>query len=325
MWKVDLNIFIYAMYIQAILVVITVIATYILYFIYKGRKTSKNKYVAQIKTYLLAISDSKQPKKPAFNKRWKKLEYLVLAIQETDKTKGKSSKSWQQQKLDFVKQHMLPIARRSAKKTRWFSRFLAAKSFAMYALAEDEDFVAKLIQDRKPVVSMEAIHAVVHIPTKSLLNILIDKTATLRRKSYDLYLEPFKHLPESTREIIVERLKSKKNAYIRDICYRILMFFKPQPLADLARKDVKSETIELCLSAIHFIAYSEGKKALPFLHQMLEDKRWQVKVAVLQALGDLRDASSVSFINKSLESPEWWVKTNATNTLKLIGEEGIQK
>ncbi len=325
MWKIDLNIFIYAMYIQAVLIVITVIATYILYFIYKGSKITRNKYVAQIKTYLLAISDSKRLKKPTFKKRWKKLEYLVLAVQEVDNTKGQNSKAWQQQKLEFVKTHMLPIARRSAKKTHWLSRLLAATAFTMYAQAEDADIVAKLIQDHKRAVSMEAIHAVAHIPTKSLLNILIDKIATLRRKSYDLYLEPFKHLPESTREIIVERLKSEKNAFKRDICYRILMFCKPQPLADLARKDAKSKTIELCLSAIHFIAYSEGKKALPFLHQMLEDQRWQVKVAVLQTLGDLRDTSSVNVIKQSLESSEWWVKTTATNTLKLIGEEGIQK
>lgn len=318
MWKTDLDIFIYALYIQVILVIAVVVAAYILYFIYKIRNITKKKHVEQIKEYLLAISDPKQTTKLPFKRRWKKLGLLLLAIKEIEK-------DWEPQKLEFVKKYMLPIARKYARKTGWFSRFLAAKTFAIYAMPEDEKIVAKLIQDYRPAVVIEAIHAIVHLPTKLLLNILIDKIATLRRKSYDIYLEPFKHLSNPAREIIVTRLMSEKDAYKRDICYRILVFFAPEPLAEVARKDAKAETIELCLSAIHFIAYAEDKKALPFLHQMLDDPRWQIKVGVLQALGKLRDTSSVDIIAKTLNSPEWWVRINACNTLKRIGKAGIKK
>jgi hypothetical protein len=321
MWIKDFSIFVYAMYIQAIIVIIIVVATYFLYFIYKAKNRSKNKYVGQIKKYLLATYDAKQAVEKPLKRCWKKLAYLILAIKEADKIKEKNSKLWEQYKLEFAKKHMLPIARKYARKMSWFSRFLAANTFAIYTMPEDEKIIAQLIQDPKPAVTIECIHAIVHLPTELLLNTLIDKIATLRRKSYDLYLEPFKHLPESKREIIVKRLMVEKDPYKRDICYRILMFFAPEPLSDIARKDAKSKTIALCLSAIRFIAHSEGEKALPFLHQMLDDQRWQVKVVVLQVLSDLHDTSSVNVIEKLLDSPEWWVRINASNALKQIGKK----
>jgi len=325
MWIKNVDIFVYILYIQTILVIATVVATYFLYLICKAKKRLTNKYVGQIKKYLLATYDSKHAIEKPLKKHWKKLPYLILAIKEVDETKEKKSKLWEQYKLEFVKKHMLPITRKYARKMSWFSRFLAAKTFAMYAMPEDEKIIAKLIQDKKPAVTIECIHAIVHLPTELLLNTLIDKIATLRRKSYDLYLEPFKHLPESKKEIIVKRLIAEKDPYKRDICYRILMFFAPEPLSDVAHKDAKSKTIELCLSAIRFIVYSEDKKALSFLHQMLNDQRWQVQVAVLQALGKLRNPSSINFITPLLNSPEWWVRTNASNALKQINSKGDKK
>ena len=313
------------MYIQAALIVVTVIATYILYFIYRTKNLSKGKYVKQIKTYLLAISDPKELKTLPFKKHWKKVGLQISAIKEIEESKDKSIKLAAPTKLAFIELHMLPIARKYAQKSSWFARFLAANAFALHAMPEDEKIVASLIRDYKPAVAVEAIHAVAHLPTESLTNLLIDKTATLRRKSYDLYLEPFKHFPVSARDIIVKRLDSETDPFKRDICYRILMFFKPKPLAEVARKDAKSKTIELCVSAIHFMAYAEEKAALPFLHEMLSDPRWQVKVAVLHALGKLRDKSSVNVIAKMLKGSEKWIRINAANTLNLIDKGGIKQ
>lgn len=317
MHTINLNIFIYLIYVQAATIITIVIATYALYFIYKTKKLLQNKYIIQIQKYLLTNYDSKQAEKKTLDKHLIKLKYLILAITKICNIE-KKTQQWEQYKLEFVKKYMLPSARKHAKKIRWFSRFIAAKTFALYAMPEDEKTINQLMQDSKPAVTIECIHAIVHLPTELLINTLIDQIAILRRKSYSLYFEPFKHLPKNKKSIIVKRLMKETDPYKRDICYRILMFFPPEPIEAFVYQDAKAKTIDLCLSAVRFIAYSEGEKALPFLHQMLYDDRWQIKVIILHALVDLNDTSSIDNIEKLLDDQEWWVKINAANALKKL-------
>ena len=315
MWKVNLNIFIYALYIQAAIVILTVIATYVLYFVYKAIGQNKKTKVIEIKKYLLASVNNKD--ELIFKKKWSKLLYLVLAIHEVEREGINEFKNWKSYKIKFIKKYLLPRARKKAKSIRWFPRFLAANVFAMYAEPEDEKSIACLIQDRNHSVAIEAVRAIKHVPTEYLMNLLIDQMALYRRKSYDLFLLELEDLPVALSGALVNRLKAEKDPYKRDICYRILLLFTRTPLLE-ARDDANSKTLELRLSALRFIAHSEGKNAVPFLQQILEiyNSCWRTKVVILQLLGKLNDVSSLKIIKKMTADAEPWVRFNARKILE---------
>lgn len=296
----NLNIFIYASLIQAAIVIVILIATYVLYFFYKQKINYKTRRVATITKILLASLNGESV--PRFKLHYQKLIFLLLAIKTIDANPQKNTKAWETYKIELTKKYLLPLARKKVNSSRWFNRLLAAKTFVIHALPEDERLIGKLIQDSRPTITFEVIQAIKHLPTEYLINLIIDEMATYRRKSYDLFLLLFKDLPETCRKFIITRLSQEKNPYKRDICYRILMYFKAIPFADTG-KDAASKVLELRLSAIRFLAYSEGENALTLLQEILKlyQVSWETKIVILQTLtkfAELGNAISSAIVER---------------------------
>ncbi|QLH42384.1 MAG: HEAT repeat domain-containing protein [Coxiellaceae bacterium] len=56
---------------------------------------------------------------------------------------------------------------------------------------------------------------------------------------------------------------------------------------------------------------------------MISDNLWQVRAIAVTQLGKIGSAAVVKYLAESLHDKSWWVRINAANALKDIGEVGI--
>ncbi len=308
---------------EILLILITIIGTYVLYFIFIMRKKTKILRSAEIETYLIKLNNNIKPL--IFDKKWNKLSCLIKAIQSPSIKVIPPTTTWLEKKKEFIINHILPLARKEAQKKGWYANFLAAKAFNLYANDQDEALIKHLLNSNYNTVALEANSAVANVPTKGLINQVITQVSQKRRKSYDLYLHVFTKLVDGTKFIVMERLEQEHDPYTRDICYRILLKFSAEKPPSIAFEDAYASTINLSLSAIKYITYTQKELALPFLIKLLDHAPWERKVVIAKSLGKIKDPRSIDSLVNLINDSNRWVRINAIYALKDIGKEGLNK
>ncbi len=304
--------FLHIAYIEYALIILIIVTTFILYVTTQAYRKARNQHIALLQRYILYHKENW-----VFKKEWENLYVLIHGLVFENKLPESAEKI---RKIIILK-YLLPMARKKALSKFWISRCLAAKAFNIYASFDDEKYLEKLLNDRSSFIVAETCSAVRYVPTSRLCNFLIDLMTARRRKAYEFYLSVFRSLEDNTKKYIIQRLRTEKDPYTRAICYRILLVYKPVQLIEYAYQDALSDNVELAVSAIRFIAYTEGTNVIGIIAKFLTNKAWEVKVVAIQILAQLKAAATMDRIIPLLTDKSWWVRVNAQNALKILRVE----
>lgn len=303
-------------------VALIIVATYILKFYFLLKNIKKQRLKIKIDNYFkILLKENYNTKK--FSKRWHKIEILLPIIQKLNKT---SNQNWPELKDKLFHEVLLPQARKNAYSWFWLNRYMAIQVFVQKIETKDDGYVIKLVNDRVPIVALNAIPLAIKSNSEIAINIVIDKMAKERRLAQGIFLKEFKNSQATVVPIIEKRLKTEKDPYVRATCYKLLKSFpkKYKIIPKNIKKDINSKTLELSLNSIKYLNHLNKKDAEPILNVLLKSKTWQVRVAAIQTLADFKDKKYIHEIANSLEDPNWWVRFNSATALKQYGEPGLK-
>lgn len=89
-----------------------------------------------------------------------------------------------------------------------------------------------------------------------------------------------------------------------------------QLLLDHPNEDVR-------INAVRTLASLGDISSARRIREIRDDASWKVRSAVMRTLGILRDQSSIPVLTESLGDPEWWVRHHAADSLRQLGEGGL--
>ena len=307
--------------IEIALVFIIILLTFLLKGIFYLKIRRDKRIKQEIEDFMsgLFLSDS-HFSSSVFLRRWKRLDLLMLSLSELDQTLD--GPSWAFIKNELAAQVMLPLARKKSNSRRRVTRLLVAKCFALFMEKQDESVVCALLEDKTPMIHLHAAIASVKFGSPTTINAVINSMSHQRRLGQTIYLTVFETADPQIYKIIVQRMKTEHDPYLLTACYKILMLFPPGEVS-VNNADLNSETIDLQLAAIRFEAYTNGKQSIQRVTQMLTNPHWEVRAACCKLLGDLYATQALTELGDCLRDPIWWVRVNAANALKCLGDQGV--
>ncbi len=299
-------------------IIITTLTVKIYAFISLKRNKNIKMHVEQ---YLHKIIHAKQQiTKRSFPNKWKKINILLQVIEDIDKIH--TSDDWEQVKTGLVKFVMLPLARKYVLSRHWTNRLYAARTFYLNSEESDDKLITRLINDKIPLVFLYAVKAALSSHSRSALDAMIKRMASVEWVNHFIYLEAFEEFALHERRLFEKQLKNTKDPAERAVCYKILLCFPPDPIQWDISKDINSSNLELKISAMKLISYVDRKAAIPLLVNLLTDDLNEVRLIALHRLDMLKAKEAIPNIAACLNDTDWSVKLSAAEALKNMGEEG---
>ncbi|HXH54185.1 MAG TPA: HEAT repeat domain-containing protein [Gammaproteobacteria bacterium] len=257
-----------------------------------------------------------------FPKKWSTLAILLPLLTKFDQKYP--IKRWKTLKKLLVLEVILPLARKAAHSRFWINRFYAAEAFSITSEKSDNFLIKKLIEDEIPLIRFNILGAAIKSRKKALLCRVIKSMITERPLTQSIYLEAFENAPPKTISIIEDRLNHFKNPFSRATCYNILLKYPNKSINWDIDSDLNSKNIALKTSALKFYASIKKIDAIPILIEFLQSSEWEVRVISLHILGNLNATEAIPFIEKNLRHSNWWVRLTSAQTLKQLGDLGLQ-
>ncbi len=308
-------------------VFLIVILTCIVRIWFSFSRRSDKKLKKEFETHLQLAIKKDRDIKIGFKRRWRKLELLLSVIKTYD---HENTPKWASYKEKFIRPLLRTLARIDANSKNWVKRLYAIRGFSQSAEPSDESSVCRLLFDPIPVVHLEAVQLINHVPTEKVVNALITQMGKERKKSHLFYLTAFIKKPAVMKPIVEERLLKERQPFTRMACYQILLNYhydlhdRTGHIKNRVQEDILSEHLELSLAAIRLMTSIEGTAAVPFLIKLLTHPQWQKRVVALQLLKGLNATEALTPISHCLHDPEYWVRLNAADTLKAMGHQGFK-
>ncbi len=231
---------------------------------------------------------------------------------------------WDVLRTNIIDSIILPKARIYSKSASWNHRYIACQFFDLSFKKSDENFVASLMQDPIPIVSVAAVQLAIKHPSQHIIDVAIDIFSQGRRIQQSFYTQIISTADSNVSLFIINRIDKEKNPYIKAFCYRTLMHFPPtDTVVETINIDLHSSNIDLKISSLVYLAYSSPKLATAICINFLNNENWEVRAKSAQLLGALGDRSLAYLLEVCLKDPEWWVRVNAAEALAELGSEGI--
>lgn len=314
----------WALIIEAILIILFVVAAYLAKFYFVLRKHYKKKLVVKIKNMLIRCAKNNHPlstREVRFLKRHIQL-LLVNTSQHSDKYQHLPY--WQQLQQQLINEVYHPKARDFATSHLFLHRYIATECFAYGINPDDEPLMVKLIKDPILLVAINAARIVRFYPLETLVNTVIDTfSAGLSQQQSFASLALASNSTQGM-SFVESRLNRDENPHVKEFCYHILTIFPAtQQLPASLTRDLKTDNLGLRLSIMSYLAHQATPEAQKILRDYLTDPHWQVRARVTKLLGKLQDTVSISAITERLHDPEWWVRVRAAEALARLGDQGM--
>lgn len=306
------------------LVVLILVATFFLHFIFSKKSKFKKKLKHNLEQYLkqkvssnelLVISD--------FPRKWKKIDILFDVVFRLDKIMMKDV-CWETIRSSLLHSILIPMARVASNAKDWLSRFYAVQVFGLYSDQEDEHRISNLLNDPIPLVRLNAVNAAILNGSTKLMMTVVEHIAQERSLAQSIYLKVFDDVPTSAYKLVIKCLTQQppKDDYLRATYYKILLKDPNLSFKLDLKSDTHSNNMELKLASIRLFS-REGKAAVPILKEMLKDEQWQVQAVALHCLKDIHAIEAIDDITQCLQDANWWVRLVAAQTLSDLGEKGL--
>lgn len=218
-----------------------------------------------------------------------------------------------------------PAARQLSTSRRWFKRYLATQLFSYGFDSHDESKLLSLLNDNATMVAINAAVSGVKYSHPPLIQEMITLFSKKRRLQQSVYAEIMGTANPLLTELIAERLEDEQDLYVKIFCYRLLLAMPPQDvLVPTAQKDSTSDSIDLKIAVLHYVAPSQDHAKQEIIYALAEDLQWEVRAAVAKALSHVHSERSIFLLSNLLCDSQWWVRTNAAKSLVELGTPGIK-
>lgn len=197
----------------------------------------------------------------------------------------------------------------------------SVQCFALKSENQDEKIIETLLDDKIPIVELYAVLAAIKFGNPDSINLVINKMANLRRFNKAIHRNLFLNINPQNIHTIAQRLANEKDAYIRSVCYNLLILFAYKGNIDTS-EDVNSSQVDLKIAAIKYLTFSDPEKAAFVASNLLNDASWQVRVIAIQTLLKLNSSNSINQIGPLLKDHSWGVRYNAAQALLQLGPQG---
>jgi HEAT repeat protein len=259
--------------IEFLAIAMVIIFCYVLKLFYFLKRKRKKQYTALIESHLLELVSTKKPfSKSNFPPSWMKMDVLVIIINKLDR--NISSPEWGKIRMSLLHSVVLPLARRAANSYYWILRFYAAESFSLAGEAQDEKLILSLVNDKVPLVYLNALTAALNYGAERAIDVIIKKMAQERALTQGAYLQAFSTVSSTTRPLIEKYLQKSIEPFERATCYKILNQYPADKITWDLTEDIQSNNLELKIATIRFIAYNHLKNVIPILIKLLQDPEW---------------------------------------------------
>lgn len=252
----------------------------------------------------------------------KHLTLLLLVIEQMDLSMP--SEQWALFRSQLIETIILPRARVLAYSKIWDKRYLACQAFQLGVRDEDEPLIEALVNDATPLVAINAALIAINCNSERLLDCVINSFAQGRRVQQSAYAQIISGVNAQGVPLIIHRLTSEDNPFVKAFCYRVLTAIPTIDLkAPIPEADLHDDNLDLQLASLAYFCHINPRSSGDLLLQQLHDKHWEVRAKSASLLGDTGDEAFAVKLEGSLKDPQWWVRTNAAQALTKLGKKGM--
>lgn len=310
--------------IEVMLIGVIIVMTYFLKMIYYFREKKRQELMNEIQDFFNQLIIRKAAfVESDFKTKWRKL-YLIMPLLPKLNKLFSPYDHWLTLKDNFLKTVVLSLTKRAAMKKDWIMRCYAAEAMTILPVKIEEKYLMKLIEDKIPVIHLNAINAAIVQGAENAIGLIIKQMSHERKMSQASYLQAFDNPPKETRLMVEKHLLSLQDVYERASCYTILLKYPEKKLTWDIAPDILSANKELKMAALRYLSFADPEKALLDATKLLEDPVWEVRVSAIHVLSSLHKDESLKPLANCLRDPVWWVRINAAQVLFKFGAKGIE-
>ncbi len=187
---------------------------------------------------------------------------------------------------------------------------------------DDASNLIQLINDERPIISINATRLSNVLVAPSIYQAIIEKLTSIESALQKLYIS---QLPQNDvlLNVIKNNLINTKSNTLKKLYYDVVYSCgSREDFYDLAQLDIESLDKECQLAAIRVLAQSDPEKAKNKLFSLLKSNDWLIRNSVIQSLVKINISESLDQLAQCLNDESYWVRVNAMKGLLNIGEEG---
>lgn len=307
--------------IELILITLFVLLTFFAkcYFSWHKKKNSRNlKWIFELLRSRMA---NKDPISITEAKKLKKSVPNVLIIMK--RLGEKPNDYFEQLKKQLFTSVLKPVAVKWSSSYSGFKRNQAAMCYLYGLDSDDQKRIFRLLNDNTLLISMNAGLSIVRFGDATQINNMITTFSQGRRLQQSLLAKIITRGFRDLSPIIIERLHTEPNPYVKTFCYRLLCEFPQQTIAPIAKKDFNIEVVDLKIAIIRYFIHCRDSEKRELIYGLVTDIHWEVRAIIAKAIGTIPGDKSIQLLARLLCDPEWWVRLNAANALIEQGEKGM--
>lgn len=230
---------------------------------------------------------------------------------------------WQEIRQNLIDEYLGKKGKMLIQSSNWRDRVYGLRCIRLDPKSLlDKKIVTPLLKDSKFIVRVLAASSMIHAEEKDqLLEVLKQMSNESSMARY-----PYRDFLINSREItfkwIEEIANDEKNPALIAICLEILSSKITHNLLPLAIKHINSPDSTCRLAAIKIISSIPGNESEKHLIMSLADINWEIRAEAASGLGRILAIPSIPELSLTLQDPEWFVRLNAAQALKMMGSEG---
>lgn len=229
-----------------------------------------------------------------------------------------SDADWDELKIAIAAKYILPKARKWGRSMFWRKRQLAARSFALAALPQDENTILHLMEDSSFLVRSLATAAVIKMESKKgLVKALVNMTKEVGYAHY-FYLDLLSRSPRQIFTWVAEMASERRAWHLA--CLEILgtqTLSMPMPFLE---EDLHSRNPQFRKAAFRVLLCNSHKGNVSNFIEGLDDPDEEIQTISAKGLGNHPTQQSIKALRKAIQQKSWPVRLEAARSLNKMGE-----
>jgi len=302
---------------EIFLIAVFVVLAFAFYINYKLKEKREEKIANATHATLKNIMSKKQYIPLPYHKPVR----VILKLLEIYNTQHQDDPFWQQCLHKIMQVQILPYARNYINKRNWFKKYLLLKCYKLYITPEDESNLITLVEQHLPVLFINTAKVSSKLPRKKVFIAFIYRLSQVHKPLANvavMQLSPSQALQSALHEV----LDKETDPLLRRACFLIIRNAGKNPIFyDDVIKDINVEDLELSISAIRTLPFTDQEKALSYLIKLIKLPNWELRNAATKALGRIHSSKAIPYLLEQLSDQQWWVRFNAAKMLSLHSDD----
>lgn len=233
---------------------------------------------------------------------------------------------WWETKKCIIEEFLAKKALSYIKSSNWQKRQLGLRCIALdpKRLIETKTVIF-LLNDSKFIIRILAASVMIHAEQKDLLLAVLKRMIQEAPMARYAYRDLLINSGHTSFQWMEEIASDEKDPKIIAACLNALSTKIRRNLLPLAIKYIHYPDLSCRLASIEIFSKTPSEASQKYLTESLCDTNAKIRSQAAIGLGLLHALSSIPNLSLALQDPEWTVRMQAANALKLMGKEGREE